>query len=318
MDPVIKQRLKYVGFAFFTAVVLGCLAALIGVILYSRTPCYKGALKATGSHALALRMASACNNDGKPWPLSAPPKMMSLIPIEEDKEGKAAVQRKQRGLTGFLWGSFAAAASMVIVGLVFYMAKTRGAKGAKAAGQMQEHGQETGAILEMSEIINNGESSMSFDEQATLSEHSATNGMAGAPADTTTLQQAMTELSNAGVSMGDQVDPEAAEDIPDLKNAIDSAKATTTAKQQQIAEDAGVNKAAAITFAEELDDARLDVSYLDAVTSGVSASIQGVKSGVSGFTDWLTGETAQQNAEDAQSDKFPEDPYANYIEDGLK
>ena len=317
MDPVIKQRLKYVGFAFFTAVVLGCLAALIGVILYSRTPCYKGALKATGSHALALRMASACNNDGRPWPLSAPPKMMSLIPIEEDKEGKAAVQRKQRGLTGFLWGSFAAAASMVIVGLVFYMAKTRGAKGAKAAGQMQEHGQETGAILEMSEIINNGESSMSFDEQATLSEHSATNGMAGAPADTTTLKQTMTELNNAGVSMGDQVDPEAAEDNPDLKNAIESAKATTTAKQQQVAEDAEANKTAAAVFFAELEEATSDVSVFKAMTSGVSASYQGVKSGVWGFTDWLTGKAAAENAEDAQSDKFTKDPYAGYIEEGM-
>lgn len=312
MDPV-----KYVGFAFFTAVVLGCAAALVGVILYSRTPCYKGALKATGSHALALRMASACNNDGKPWPLSAPPKMMSLIPIEEDKEGKAAVQRKQRGLTGFLWGSFTAFASIVLAALVFYFAKTRGAKGAKAMEQMQEHGQEVGAIEEIISNLNDGVP-LSFDEMDALAEQGATNGMAGAPADTTTLKQTMTELNNAGVSMGDQVDPDAAKKIPELKKTIDSAKATTSAKQQQTAEDAEANKTAAAVFFAELEEATSDVSVLGAMTSGVSASFQGVKSGVWGFTDWLTGKTAAQNAEDAQSDKFTKDPYAGYIEDAMK
>ena len=306
----LDYRVKVAGYALLVVVVLLCLAALIGVILYSKTPCYKGALKSTGSHLLALRMASACNNDGKPWPLTAPAKFLPLRPATVDGggESKSVVKKRQQSAAGWMWGSFAGAATAVIVAAsVAYMAATRGKAGVQAMEQTFDHGQTTGALERLISNLNEG-IPLSFDEMEVLAESGTTLSMAGVQADQAPIQRTMVELNNQGMTMDDQTTADTAS-APGLSDAVEGAKAAVSAQRLAIHESAKAHQSEAVAFAQELEAARLDVSYVSAATSMLSSGAKGLWNGAVGIKDWAVGSTAQENSAIAEGDEFPYDEF---------
>lgn len=315
---------RYAGYAFLISVILVSVAAIVGVALLQSTPCYKGALKSTGSHMLALRMASACHNDGYPLPLSNPP-LLNLEDITaQNKSGKSGTRKKPTTVTGWIIGvALSAAMSLIVFGVVSYLMATRGKKGGEASTQARDAG-ETWTLLDSIQKrtgVEVPEATLEDIAKGLMDTHRAGDVTSG-EAIQKGLLQTNSDLSQNDLTPNSELVPGRENEISKLAEAVREAKSKASLAHQQIENSGQANAQATVVANEELDKVGEDLSMVDASVKAAASSGWGVANFFSSAKDLVFGTKAEQNAEAAEAKDFtPEhetiNPYGEPLSGGM-
>lgn len=313
---------RYAGYAFLFSVILVSVAAIIGVALLQSTPCYKGALKSTGSHMLAMRMASACHNDGYPLPLSNPPLLDLTDVTVQNKSGKSGTRKKPTTVTGWITGvALSAAMSLIVFGVVSYLIATRGKKGLEASTQSRDAGRSWDLLdsIQKRSGIEVPEADMADIAEGLLDTHRAGDVAEGEAIQNGLVKTNKTSSEN-GLPDGHEVATGGTTVNPQLEEVLRNNRDSADLAQQQIQNSGQANKESATNANEELNRVGDSVSVVDAGIQSTIASVRSAAHVAKDADDLAKGVTARQKAEAAEAEDFEpenkfgwEDEYRGYF-----
>lgn len=306
---------RYAGYAFLITVILVSVAAIIGVALLQSTPCYKGALKSTGSHMLALRMASACHNDGYPLPLSNPPLLNLTDVTVQNKSGTSGTKKNDTSITGWIIGvSLSAVMSLVVFGVVAYLVASRGKKGIEADGQARDAGRSFSLLDSIQKRTGVEVPKATLEDIAKgLMDTYRAGDVPSGEAIQKGLLQTNNDLAQNDLPDGSELVPGRENEISQLAEAVREAKSKASLAHQQIENSGQANAQATVVANEDFDKVGEDLSMVDASVQAAASSGWGVANFFSSTYDYVTGKKAAQNKEAAEAEDFgPVDEFNPY------
>lgn len=311
---MISERTKHILLwtVFVVLVVAMVVGAVIGVLFLTGTPCYRGALKATQSHLLALRMASACKNDGRPWPLSNPDKNKSiLLDIEHVHEAGTRPAGPSGGWAEFaeyMSGTFGAA--MAIAAGVYYLTRNSSAEAGTVLDNIASAGQVEGLNRSVSDRVSGAGKEMDTEMAERTAEAAATNAVADV---STATKQARIEAeannvfaTAAGLPPGTAwtgdplgVSAEVAENLKEISQNVDRS-------MDAQAQAANANAAGAEETLKAIEAETQGKSWFRAATDFARGAIEGTGAYYEGMGDGFAGADRAQDEADAESEKLPD------------